>query len=266
MTGGKLLVRSARLPIARRQPISKTYAFAPDSQPERKSARVLFSIQQRVEFGKQIAVVGSTPSLGSWDPTAGLSLQWREGDTWQSETMIETMDDDIEIKFVIKDEEKVLEWQPGGNITLNISESDPDASAISVEAKWTDGAAIIKKVPMSETVQIKDPVQVADAVKEASRLSGSFSNLEGSSKSHQSLRDHPDQPQRPTPNDLMPLGNAQLERLTVPKLKALASQLGLPKDGKKADLVARLSLAMADKGSSSPHENVTSGEKEDFIN
>jgi hypothetical protein len=208
--------------------------------------------------------------LGSWDPTAGLSLQWREGDTWQSETIIETMDDDIEIKFVIKDEEKVLEWQPGDNITLNISDSDPDASAISVEAKWTDGAAIIKKVPMSETVQIEDPVLVADAKasrsqdpEEALRLS--LSSLKTSSKNAESLVDHTKP--RPTPNDFpMPLSSSQLERLTVPKLKALASQLGVSKDGKKADLVARLSLAMADKASLSLPNYVTTDEKKDLMN
>lgn len=240
MAGRKLLAHSGGLPVARRHAITRTYAFAPNSSVERKSTKVLFTIKQRVEFGKQIAVVGSTPSLGSWDPTAGLTLQWREGDTWQSEALIEAVDEDVELKFVIKDEEKVFEWQPGRNITLHIT--DPDASTISVEATWAEDGAVVRKVPVAEDKDSNVTVTAEKAPQAPQDVEEGFA-----------LSQHPNLPL--TANE-MPLSSSQLKRLTVPKLKALATHLGLPNDGKKADLVSRLSVAM-DKVSRDKEQSIS---------
>lgn len=41
-----------------------------------------------VPYGEHLRIVGTNPALGGWDPTAGLLLEWAEGDDWVGETAL----------------------------------------------------------------------------------------------------------------------------------------------------------------------------------
>lgn len=43
---------------------------------------------QPLAFGEHLRLVGSAEQLGSWDPAAGLTLEWAEGDNWSAEAAL----------------------------------------------------------------------------------------------------------------------------------------------------------------------------------
>lgn len=49
---------------------------------------VKFSVPVKVDFGDKVKVVGSHPSLGSWDCNSGIELNWNEGHIWEREVKI----------------------------------------------------------------------------------------------------------------------------------------------------------------------------------
>lgn len=50
--------------------------------PAGKKVKLSFKLPYRTNFGQDVAIVGSTEELGSWDPRRGLGMQWSEGDIW----------------------------------------------------------------------------------------------------------------------------------------------------------------------------------------
>lgn len=57
---------------------------------EKKHVKVKFNVREKVEYGRELAVVGSRPELGAWDSSSNstLKLQWNNGDEWRGETEI----------------------------------------------------------------------------------------------------------------------------------------------------------------------------------
>ena len=43
---------------------------------------------QPLAFGEHLRLVGSAEQLGGWDPAAGLTLEWAEGDNWSAEAAL----------------------------------------------------------------------------------------------------------------------------------------------------------------------------------
>jgi len=50
--------------------------------PAPQKVRLTFRIPYRTAFGQDVAMVGSTDTLGNWDPQRGVGMQWSEGDVW----------------------------------------------------------------------------------------------------------------------------------------------------------------------------------------
>ncbi len=40
---------------------------------------------QPLAFGEHLALVGSAPELGVWEPQSGLKLEWADGDNWSAQ-------------------------------------------------------------------------------------------------------------------------------------------------------------------------------------
>jgi hypothetical protein len=50
------------------------------------SIRVRFRIPFDTRFGQNVVVVGNTSSLGAWEPSQGLKLEWQAGGVWTGAT------------------------------------------------------------------------------------------------------------------------------------------------------------------------------------
>jgi hypothetical protein len=42
-----------------------------------------FTVSYGCSFGQHVAVTGSSPQLGCWDPQQAVPLTWHAGDTWK---------------------------------------------------------------------------------------------------------------------------------------------------------------------------------------
>jgi hypothetical protein len=47
---------------------------------------------------QHLVLVGSTPALGNWNPTAGLRLHWGPGHTWQGTVELPAGDIDAKVR------------------------------------------------------------------------------------------------------------------------------------------------------------------------
>jgi len=84
-----------------------------------------FRVQYHVEFGWNLILSGSSPSLGSWNLKRGRKMRWRPGDTWfvrVKQLHKNEFDGPFEFKFVVvsKDYSNFL-WERGENRKINIS-------------------------------------------------------------------------------------------------------------------------------------------------
>ncbi|XP_020525055.1 uncharacterized protein LOC18437921 isoform X3 [Amborella trichopoda] len=63
-------------------------------------------------FGQQFFIVGEHPSLGSWDPTAALLMDWSDGHVWTTDLEVPA-GTTLLYKFILKGKLGEIEWQPG---------------------------------------------------------------------------------------------------------------------------------------------------------
>lgn len=65
-------------------------------------------IEVRVEygtsFGESLFMVGSTPTLGEWDPTKSKAMEWSEGNVWKTALPLKEVDKEFDFKVIIKDD------------------------------------------------------------------------------------------------------------------------------------------------------------------
>ena len=94
-------------------------------------------LDHQVEFGQQHALLGSSPSMGSWKKK--IPMHWSESG-WFVDLEIDT-DEKIEFKFVIALENEALIWEDGPNRVLEL----PKGSAFELYSKWNDtkGGSIV---------------------------------------------------------------------------------------------------------------------------
>lgn len=89
---------------------------------------VCFAVKKACSFGSSVAILGSTSSLGEWDPKRAIELIWTKDDLWvlppcKAPRMIRGQS--IDYKYVIVPSEgqdpTELQWQEGDNNTVVIS-------------------------------------------------------------------------------------------------------------------------------------------------
>lgn len=101
---------------------------------------VKFKLAYRCEFGQQVCLLGSGDTLGSWDFSKAVPMEWTEGDIWRTELRLSnTHSNDegmVEYKYLIKNERDgtIAAWKPGGNFVLRLPNSEK--SAVQVQDAW----------------------------------------------------------------------------------------------------------------------------------
>ncbi|XP_020525053.1 uncharacterized protein LOC18437921 isoform X1 [Amborella trichopoda] len=80
--------------------------------PSQSAVHVRFILQKECMFGQQFFIVGEHPSLGSWDPTAALLMDWSDGHVWTTDLEVPA-GTTLLYKFILKGKLGEIEWQPG---------------------------------------------------------------------------------------------------------------------------------------------------------
>lgn len=73
-------------------------------------------------------MVGSTDTLGNWDPQRGVGMQWSEGDVWYVDLEVPACGHHLEMeyKYVIRDPDgSACTWKPGSNYRLSLASLSP---------------------------------------------------------------------------------------------------------------------------------------------
>ena len=181
-------------------------AFA-SGQETSRNVKIRFNIKQKLDFGHQLAVVGSSHQLGSWNVsnTTG-KLSWSEGDFWKGEAEIPT--GPVEFKLVVVGDGDAVNWQPGENVALLV----PD-SADAIDVTGEESSLNLTILEASTTI-------------EESNVQNATGN--GEDGEAESTREYEE------------LSLPWLKSLKVTELKNMCTERGLPVSGKKSDLIDRL--------------------------
>ena len=81
---------------------------------------VRFSLPYRTTFGQRLAVCGSHPDLGAWQPTAAAAMHYDEATTcWSFELTLPDTTGELTYKYVLRDDHTGAEqWEAGPNRAL----------------------------------------------------------------------------------------------------------------------------------------------------
>jgi hypothetical protein len=103
-----------------------------------------FSIHYRAQYGDTLAIVGSLPELGSWNPTNALLLNWSEGDTWICNIPINKLNNigkRFDYKYIVKRDgvPEPIRWESIPNRwhkLPDLTAKDLTQTNVSSEDKW----------------------------------------------------------------------------------------------------------------------------------
>lgn len=211
-----------------RRQITRAFAENSNNGSAPSSVRVRFSVKQRVKYGQHVAIVGSNPALGEWNPDRRVALEWTDGDRWTA--AVEVPPGEVELKFVVVDGEAV-KWLPGDNVRVPCT-----APEVVVEAEGLDAGGGVKIKTNSAAAAPEKVAEKKDVVKEAKAVAA-FLNGDAVAAAA------PAAAPTAAAAAAAPVKLA-VSKLTVPQLKERAKELGLSTKGKKAELVARIEAAL----------------------
>ncbi|XP_065877509.1 uncharacterized protein [Euphorbia lathyris] len=114
-----------------------------------KTIHVKFQLHKECMFGDEILLVGDHPTLGLWNPTNALPMNWSTGHIWNVELDV-PIETTMQFKFILKQSSGEVFWQPGpdrifksweSKVTLIIAEDweNPEAQKISEEQEIITG-------------------------------------------------------------------------------------------------------------------------------
>ena len=81
--------------------------------------------------GERLAVVGSVPSLGSWDPARALPLAWASSATWRAAHLVAERGQSVQYKFIRFAGSQVV-WESGSNRRLTV----PTQGSVTASGAW----------------------------------------------------------------------------------------------------------------------------------
>jgi hypothetical protein len=116
----------------------------------RQSPRVRFEVKAETRWGDTVAVVGSSASLGTWDPQRGLKLSTdgRSYPLWRGECVLEDVNAPIEYKVVIlRTAGGGVDWEP---LASNRSLRDCHTSSFcdwTLSCEWGQLGASLQQMP-----------------------------------------------------------------------------------------------------------------------
>ena len=98
---------------------------------------VEFSIPYVTHVGQEICMVGNSASLGCWDVTQAIAMEWTAGHVWKGMVRL-SADEHLAYKYVVKQMDGSVVWQPGQDmgITFGQGEFDHPASRMFIEDRW----------------------------------------------------------------------------------------------------------------------------------
>ncbi|GMH45470.1 hypothetical protein BSKO_13427 [Bryopsis sp. KO-2023] len=101
-------------------------------------AKVKLTIPFETKFGQSMCVAGAAEELGSWKEDSCLVMNWEEGNVWTADCQLPT-GAEIEYKYILKNVDGSLEWQPGPNVKLEVPVETGGETPIAVHDCWTGG-------------------------------------------------------------------------------------------------------------------------------
>lgn len=138
---------------------------AEDETTETYSSRkvhVRFQVQRECQFGEQFLVIGDDPALGSWDPSSAVPLDWSDGHIWSVELDI-PIGRDIQFKFILRQRDGEIQWQPDPDRILQIWDTD---KTISIYEDWEN--ADLQKIMEEELAdglsQVEEPTHGSESL------------------------------------------------------------------------------------------------------
>ncbi|OAY61086.1 uncharacterized protein LOC110614812 [Manihot esculenta] len=108
-----------------------------------RTAHVKFQLQKECRFGDQFLLVGDDPIIGAWNPESAAPMNWSDGHIWSVELDV-PIESTIQFKFILKQSNGDMIWQPGpdrifksweseGTVVIAEDWEDPDAQKITEE-------------------------------------------------------------------------------------------------------------------------------------
>lgn len=109
----------------------------------RTARRTIFQVRCETPWGAEVRVVGSSESLGRWDPTRGFRLDTgpRLYPAWRSRSSILLEDGEVEFKYVIVTRGEEVIWECCNNRCLPALEDEvASCQAILIQNSFHDGS------------------------------------------------------------------------------------------------------------------------------
>lgn len=128
---GPVGLKSGRSAI-RRQIRASLGSSGPDAGEKKR--RVRLRLPYRTDYGQCLCVSGEPEVLGAWREDSCLAMEWKEGHVWQAE--FEAPEgESIEYKYILKQPDGSIQWQPSDNQILQIPD-DVEDIVIDVSDNW----------------------------------------------------------------------------------------------------------------------------------
>eukprot|EP00873_Tetraselmis_striata_P044934 jgi/Tetstr1/465198/TSEL_009905.t1 len=190
------------------------------------------SVQQALNFGSRLCLVGSSAALGAWDVGAALEMIWEEGNVWRA-SIKACAGEALEYKYVVITDNGAgkpssVQWQEGAaNRVLQVP---PNAARVTVHEAWRAGSEPEVSVQLAK----------AQPSSRADRL-----------RTDEPLVAQTEQPMLPTDEiEIVTPSGQILSGMNVRELKDQLRELGLDPTGRKVTLVHRLSEHLSHGASS----------------
>ncbi|GLU18569.1 hypothetical protein SLE2022_348620 [Rubroshorea leprosula] len=121
------------------------------SKSGRGKVELSFRLDQQVEFGEHVVILGSTKELGSWKNK--VPMNWTESG-WVCQLELKG-GESIEYKFVVVRKDKSLFWEAGDNRVLKL----PKGGSFEVVCHWNSTGEIVGLLPScleSNEMEVED--------------------------------------------------------------------------------------------------------------
>lgn len=109
-----------------------------------RTVKLSFQVPYRVNYGQDVAMVGSTDVLGNWDPSHGVGMRWTEGDVWHVDLEVTAGPQlGFEYKYVVRNPDgNVCLWKPGSNYQFSLAALAPVLASRGARASRVGGVAV----------------------------------------------------------------------------------------------------------------------------
>ena len=92
--------------------------------------KIHFKIEYHTYPGQNIVVCGSTKTLGNWDITKALKLNYFPGGNWSANIDLEQVENDIEYKYCLLNDNGSIVWEWGANRSLSPKDLKKEATVL----------------------------------------------------------------------------------------------------------------------------------------